>query len=194
VATSGDRLAWLHALWQRDADIPGLPLSESDRIQIVCELAVRREDGLRLVEQQLERTRDRERREALAFVAPALSAAAGDRRRFLDTIAAPAGRRREPWVVEGIRWLHHPLRAESSLRFIDPGLQLLEEVKRTGDIFLPKRWLDAMLGGHRSAAAARIVQAFVESRPTGYPHRLTGMVLASADYLFRAVKHSAPQS
>jgi aminopeptidase N len=64
-------------------------------------------------------------------------------------------------------------------------------VKRTGDIFLPKRWLDAMLGGHRSAGAKRIVRGFIESRPEGYPPTLRRMVLASADYLFRAATLSS---
>ena len=99
-----------------------------------------------------------------------------------------ANRTREPWVIDGLRWLHHPLRATQSRQYIAPGLELLDEVQRTGDIFLPKRWLDATLGGHRSAAAADVVRQFVATRPAAYPAALTRMVLASADHLFRSAR------
>ena len=103
-----------------------------------------------------------------------------------------ANRTREPWVIDGMRWLHHPLRAAQARPYIAPGLELLEEVQRTGDIFLPKRWLDAMLSGHRSAAAANVVHQFVATRPATYPASLTRMVLASADLLFRAARRESP--
>jgi aminopeptidase N len=64
---------------------------------------------------------------------------------------------------------------------------LLEEVKRTGDIFLPRRWVDAILVGHRSGEAAQTVRAFLDSRRAAYPVALRRMVLASADSLFRIV-------
>ena len=55
-----------------------------------------------------------------------------------------------------------------------------------GDIFFPKRWTDASLGGHRSPEAARIVRAFLDDLPPGYPDRLRRIILSSADDLFRA--------
>jgi aminopeptidase N len=163
--------------------VNGLALSEADRIGLVQELAIRERDGDMLVEQQLARTESPDRRDGLAFIAPALAAATASRDRFFETISHAEHRRREPWVVEGLRCLHHPLRAESALEYLEPGLELLLDVKLTGDIFLPKRWLDAMLGGHRSPAAAAIVRRFLDSRPPGYPPALVRMVLASADHL-----------
>jgi aminopeptidase N len=85
-----------------------------------------------------------------------------------------------------MRWLHHPLRADDSRIYIRPALDLLEEVKRTGDIFLPKRWLDALLGGHSAPEAALIVREFLATCPENYPAALRRTVLASADHLFRA--------
>jgi aminopeptidase N len=69
---------------------------------------------------------------------------------------------------------------------IQPALALTEELARTGDIFLPKRWVDATLAAHGSIEAAAAVRQFLDSRSTGYPHALRRIVLASADYLFRA--------
>ena len=98
-------------------------------------------------------------------VACVVSRSVRTRQRFFRTVSDASNRRREPWVVEGMRWLHHPLRADASLIYIGPALDLLEEVKRTGDIFLPKRWLDALLGGHRAPEAALIVREFLATRP-----------------------------
>ena len=39
-----------------------------------------------------------------------------------------------------------------------PGLDLLEEVQRTGDIFFPLGWLSATLSGHSTPEAAQIVE------------------------------------
>lgn len=186
VATTDTMVEWMRSLWRGDTRIDGLPLSESDYITLTKELAVRVPDGDTLVQQQIGRTRNREGRDALAFVGPALSPDADLRGRFFDLISDPVNRRREPWVVDGMRWLHHPLRADSSVKYIEPGLLLLSEVKRTSDIFLPKRWVDAMLMGHSSPRAAGSVRRFLETRPPDYPLALRRMVLASADYLFRA--------
>ena len=46
-------------------------------------------------------------------------------------------RRREPWVLEGLGNLHHPLRAEASAKYVQPSLELLREIQQTGDIFFP---------------------------------------------------------
>ncbi|MGC4082366.1 MAG: hypothetical protein QM736_09735 [Vicinamibacterales bacterium] len=186
VAMTPDTLGWLRALWSGEASIDGLPLGEPEQVMLAQELAVRSEKGTDYVERQLARTVTRERREALAFMQPALSPDAAERSRFLLSLSDPMRRRREPWVVDAMRWLHHPLREAESIALLEPSLSMIDEVKRTGDIFLPKRWLDATLGGHRSPEAATIVRRFIEQRPPDYPRALTRMVLASADSLFRA--------
>ena len=64
---------------------------------------------------------------------------------------------------------------------------MLEEIQATGDIFFPKRWLDATLGGHSSPEVAETVREFLARRPD-YPARLRGKILQSADGLFRAAE------
>ena len=97
-------------------------------------------------------------------------------------------RRREPWVLEALAYLHHPLRASSSRKYIPRSLALLQEILRTGDIFFPKRWMDATLSGHRSASAAQMVRQFLATAPRDYPDRLRRTILSSADDLFRAAR------
>jgi aminopeptidase N len=65
---------------------------------------------------------------------------------------------------------------------------MLREIQRTGDIFFPKRWMDATLGGPPSPAVANQVRAFVRDLPAGYPDRLRRIILSSADPLFRAAR------
>ena len=74
---------------------------------------------------------------------------------FFETLKDVRNRRREPWVLEAVGYLHHPLRAAASEKYIRPSLDLLREIQRTGDIFFPKRWMDATLCGHASASAAK---------------------------------------
>ncbi|MEQ1729900.1 MAG: ERAP1-like C-terminal domain-containing protein [Vicinamibacterales bacterium] len=181
IATTPATMRWLKQLWAGEARLPGLALGETDLIGLTCDLAVRSGDGDALVAAQLSSTAAPDRHAALAFVAPALSSDPARREAFLQTVSDATNRTREPWVIDGLRWLHHPLREAHARHCIAPGLELLEEVQRTGDIFLPKRWLDATLGGHRSAVAAEVVRQFIATRPAGYPAALTRMVLASSD-------------
>jgi aminopeptidase N len=95
-----------------------------------------------------------------------------------------ANRRREPWVLESLQYLNHPLRETHARRFVRPALEMLREIRQTGDIFFPTRWMDATLGGHRSPEVAQIVRDFLESHPD-YPLRLRWTILTAADELFR---------
>jgi len=117
---------------------------------------------------------------------PALDADSAVRARFFDSLRDVKNRAHEPWVLEGLMFLHHPLRAESSERYIEPSLEMLHEIQRTGDIFFPKRWMDSTLFGHTSLGAAQTVRAFLDRLPADYPPRLRMTIESSADELFRA--------
>jgi aminopeptidase N len=62
---------------------------------------------------------------------------------------------------------------------------MLEEIRRTGDIFFPRRWLDATLWGHRSRGVAETVRGFLAAHPD-YPPRLRQIVVQVADELYLA--------
>jgi aminopeptidase N len=186
VAQTRPTLDWLTRVWRHDEKVPGLTLSETDDIRLAEELAVRGVDGApKMLDEQLARTKNPDRKAQFAFVLPALSADPVERDRWFAALADVANRRHERWVLEGLRYLHHPLREQASEKYIEPSLTLLREIQRTGDIFFPKRWMDATLGGHRSPAAAAVVRAFVDSLPPQYPVPLRRVILSSADDLFR---------
>jgi aminopeptidase N len=189
IARTPATLAWLERVWQQDVSIQGLPLAENDYIALAQELAVRAvPDWSAILDRQIDRTRNADRKARLQFVKPALSDDPAVRDRFFESLKDPANRRREPWVLDAIAYLHHPLRAAASEKYLRPSLDLLQEIQRTGDIFFPKRWMDATLSGHRSLAAGETVRSFVDGLPPDYPDRLRRVILASADNLFRAAR------
>ncbi len=187
MATTPETVAWLERVWRRDEPVPGLPLSESDEADLALELAVRDVPAAEsMLATQLVRIQNADRKARFAFVMPSVSRDAQVRSTFFDSLRDPANRRREAWVLEGVRYLHHPLRAEWARPLLVPSLELVRQIQRTGDIFFPKRWADAALSGHQSAAAAADARAFINALPSSYPARLKWVLLASADPLFRA--------
>jgi aminopeptidase N len=186
VATTPATVAWLERVWRMKIRVPGLVLSEPDYTSLAQELAVRDlPQASAILDAQLARISNPDRKARFAFVRPALSGDPGTRDTFFASLADPANRRHEAWVLEALEFLHHPLRAARSELYVRPSLDLLAEIQRTGDIFFPKRWIDATLGGHRSARAAATVRDFLdESRDL--PLRLRRIVLQAADELFRA--------
>jgi aminopeptidase N len=186
VATTTPTLQWLERVWEKTEAVPGLVLAEPDFITLAQELAVRGvPNAEKILEQQIARTENPDRKARMIFVHPALSADVSTRRAFFERLKDPVNRRREAWVLEGIGYLHHPLRADASAEYLQPSLELLREIQRTGDIFFPKRWMDATLSGHTSPAVAETVRAFLESLPPDYPDRLKRIILSSSDDLFR---------
>ncbi len=191
VAITPGTVGWLQQVWARKDTVSGLPLAEADYTSLALELAVRQVDGWHdILQTQLGRIENPDRKGRFQFVMPALSSDAAERERWFAALKDVGNRRREPWVIEGLSYLHHPLRAEASRKYVQASLDMLWEIQKTGDIFFPKRWLDATLGGHASTDVADTVRAFLKNLPPGYPERLRNITLQSADELFRAAEVS----
>jgi aminopeptidase N len=189
VATTPEMLGWLEQVWRRRTTIPGLPLSETDETDLVLDLAVRDvESADAMVIAQLGRIENADRRARFEFIQPAVSRDAATREAFFEGLKDAGNRRREAWVLEGLRYLHHPLRAASSRRLVVPSLALVWDIQRTGDIFFPKRWADATLSGYQSAQTSAEVQSFIAGLPADYPPRLKWILQSAADPLARAAR------
>jgi aminopeptidase N len=189
VAHTPATLDWLERVWRKTESVPGLILAEPDYIQLAQELAVRGVPAWQaILDEEFARIENPDRKARFAFVRPSLSPDQSVRDAFFDSLRDVRNRRREPWALEGLSYLHHPLRAEASRKYIPASLAMLEQIQRTGDIFFPKRWMDATLSGHSSASAARMVRTFLAGLPPNYPDRLRRITLSSADELFRAAR------
>ncbi len=88
--------------------------------------------------------------------------------------------------MEALGYLHHPLRAQSSISYLRPSLELLQEVQLTGDIFFPQRWLHTTFEGHTSPEALKIVDDFLKEHPD-YPFYLKNKILQTTDLLNRSM-------
>jgi aminopeptidase N len=189
VAVTPGTVTWLRQVWEKKDAITGLPLAEADYTALALELAVRQVDGWSsILDTQLARIENPDRKARFQFVMPALSADPATREKWFASLRDANNRRREPWVLEGLGYLHHPLRAEASKKYVQPSLELLWEIQKTGDIFFPKRWLDATFSGHTTREVADTVRAFLKNLPANYPERLRNITLQSADELYRAAE------
>jgi len=189
IALTPGNIEWLEHVWRRTITIPGLPLAEVDEADLAFDLAVRDVPGAEeILDTQVQRFTNPDRRARFVFVRPALSRDPAVRDRFFESLKDRSNRAREAWVLDAMRYLHHPLRAAESRKYIRPALELVPEIQRTGDIFFPKRWADAALGGYQSVQTAADVRAFIDALPRDYPLRLRWTLLSAADPLFRAAR------
>jgi aminopeptidase N len=189
VASTPQTVAWLRALWQREATITGLPLVEADETALAYALAVRSVEGeQRLLDAQLERITNPDRKARFKFVRGAASADAGERERWFQALEDPAGRRHETWVLQGLRLLNHPLRADLAAPLVPQALSMLLDVHRTGALFFDASWVRDTLRGHASPGVATMVTRFIDELPADYPPNMRALVLQSSDILMRAAR------
>ena len=186
VVTTPEGVRFLERVWRRQEKIPGLTLAEPDEAGMALDLAVRSvPTAASILEEQRGRFMNPDRKARFEFVMPALSDRAETRDSWFQSLKDVNNRRREPWVLEGVTYLHHPLRGSQPEKYIRPSLDLLLDIHRTGDIFFPTRWMNATLGGHNTRSAAGTVQGFL-SEQKDYPIRLRRIILQATDELFRA--------
>lgn len=177
--------AEIYRIWKTQKPYAGLSLSESDYMKMAYELAIRMpEQYEELYSIQSQRIGDPDRQKEFGFIARAVVPETGSRDSLFSSLLIPENRRIEPWVTQVMYYLNHPLRQKESVKYILPALEELQEVQRTGDIFFPKNWVSACLGGHNSIEAASVVEDFLREH-TDYPVLLKNKILQSADPLFR---------
>jgi aminopeptidase N len=176
----------LYPIWQQEQAPNGVKLTEDDYTSLALALALRdyRADGS-ILEKQAERIQNPDRKKRLQFLMPALSANVQERDAFFASLKEEQNREKEAWVNTALGYLHHPLRAKSSEKYLKESLDLLEEIQQTGDIFFPYSWLQATFGSYQSTAAADTVRTFLEAHPD-YNPKLKAKILQAADDLFRA--------
>ena len=188
IVTTPEGLAYLERVWRRREPIPGLTFAENDYIDMAQELALRDVKGSAgILDEQHRNITNPDRKARFAFVMPALSSDVAARDAFFASLAKVDNRARERWVVDGLAFISHPLRRHHAERYIQPGLELLSDIQRTGDIFFPLNWTGGLLAAHNSPAAAQTVKGFLDTQKN-YPPRLRQVIEQQADQLFRAAR------
>ncbi|WRQ31347.1 M1 family aminopeptidase [Hymenobacter sp. GOD-10R] len=178
----------LYQVWDKEQAPTGVKLTEDDYTALAQALAVRDYPAESpILEKQLARIKNADRQKRLQFLMPALSSDVRVRDAFFASLKEDKNREKEAWVVTALGYLHHPLRATTSEKYLPESLALLEEIQLTGDIFFPYSWLQATFGSYQTPTAARTVRTFLQAHPT-YNPKLRAKILQASNDLFRAEK------
>ncbi|WP_018477535.1 M1 family metallopeptidase [Pontibacter roseus] len=178
----------LYQVWKSQQAPKGVTLTEDDYTSLALSLAVRDyKDSEAILQQQLGRIKNPDRQKRLQFMMPALSGDVQVRDAFFASLKDRNNREKEAWVATALSYLHHPLRAQTSEKYLRESLKLVEEIQLTGDIFFPTNWLQSTFGSYQSATAAETIRQFLAAHPN-YNPKLKGKILQAADGVFRAEK------
>ncbi|GAB3506361.1 M1 family aminopeptidase [Spirosoma knui] len=187
LAISAEAQERLYTIWTNQQAPAGVTLTEDDYTSLALALAVRDYPADGILTKQLSRIKNPDRQKRLQFMMPALSSDVTQRDAFFASLASEQNREREAWVTAALGYLHHPLRAATSAKYLPKSLDLLEEIQRTGDIFFPESWLRSTFSTYQSPATTQLVRQFLADRPN-YNPRLRAKLLQAADSPFRASK------
>ena len=186
-ASTPQSIEKLYDLWEKQNHPM---LNERDYTNMAYELALHRPEKYEsIINTQRERINNPDHLRQFDFISQAVAPDTLQMDAFFQSLLKAENRRIEPWAASALAYLNHPLRQPYSVKYIRPGLEVLEEVQRTGDIFFPKNWVSALLRNHKSKEAYQEVQAFFEAHP-GYSPLLTNKILQAAWPLYREAANS----
>lgn len=166
-ATSQRVVDALYTIWEHQ----GAPsFNNRDYMRMAYHLALMRTGEWQaiLAMQRNRLTTDDERRE-FDFVSRACNPDKAIQQQLFNDLLKVENRRVEPWARTMLALLNDPVREPYSNRYLEPGLDALEEIQRTGDIFFPGYWLSSLLDGHQSDEARQIVANWIETHSTLNP-------------------------
>jgi len=185
LSRTGNSLTRLEVCLKNQALQTDIKLSADQQNDLAFQLALKLpEKAMEILDSQEKRITNQDKKAQFQFVRKSLNPEKTERDHFFESLLQEKNREHEPWVDQAMAFLNHPVREKESLEYIRPALDKLQEIKRTGDIFFPKSWLDNLLKGHNSKEAASIVKQFLTDHPD-YPEDLKMKILQSADHLLR---------
>ena len=177
----------LYQLWEKQSHPM---LNERDYMTMAYELALYNPEKYEnILTTQRNRITNPDRLRQFDFISQAVTPDTLQMDAFFQSLLKAENRRIEPWAASALAYLNHPLREKYAVKYIRPGLEVLQEVQRTGDIFFPKNWVSALLRNHKSKEAYQEVQAFFKAHP-GYSPLLTNKILQAAWPLYREAANS----
>jgi aminopeptidase N len=178
VMRSKETYAAMYDMWLSQSD---KMLNESDAMTLAYELAVRYPERYdEIYSTQLERITNPDRRNQFEYIIRGTHPDAKVRDALFESLMEPDNRRIEPWTATLLGYLNHHLRQKEAVKYIYRGLEEIEEVQRTGDIFFPRNWAGALLGGHTSDEAKAEVERFLNDHPD-LNQLLCNKILQAAD-------------
>ena len=181
-ATSPGVCNALYTIWEKGAH----PLlNENDYMNMAYELAIRFPDRhAAIIAAQRARMDNPDRIRQFDFISRAVTPDAAEQEALFHTLLKAENRRIEPWALKTLAYLCHHTRTGQAVKYIRPGLDAMQEIQRTSDIFFPQSWARTLLREHRSHEARKAVERFLGDNPA-YPQLLKNKILQAAWGVFR---------
>jgi aminopeptidase N len=177
----------IYTIWQLQKTPAGVKLNEDDYTSLALSIALKDDSASGVLLMQETRITNADRKKRLEFLIPALSPDEQERDRFFNSLQDVKNRQKEAWVTTALVYLHHPIRQKTSEKYLGKSLEMVEEIQRTGDIFFPQSWLQAVFGYYQDKQAAEVVKEFLNAHPN-YNPKLKAKILQNTDNLLRAQK------
>ncbi len=167
----------LYIIWKEQADSL---LSKNDYTQMAYRLSLLKPDQWQtILDTQRSRLSNEDELRKFDFISRACNPDTSVQQALFRSLLKAENRRMEPWTASLLRLLNDRTREPQSNGYIKPGLDVLQEVQQTGDIFFPGYWLSALLSGHHSQEAKQTVNAFIQAHPD-YPEKLMNKLKENA--------------
>lgn len=184
-ADSQQAIQRLYSVWKEQKAPAGCILSESDYINLSYTLAIHMpEQAEQIVTIQQSRLKHPDRQQEYTFISPSVSPDKTVRDSVFASLLIADNRTIEPWASIALSNLNHRISQQEAVKYIRPGLDILQDVQRTGDIFFPTNWLRSLLSSHTSKVAKSEIEEFFIDYPQ-YPEMLKCKILQQADHLYR---------
>ena len=167
----------LYTIWEEGAH----PLlNESDYMNMAYELAIRFPDRhTAIIAAQRARLDNPDRIRQFDFISRAVTPDAAEQEALFHALLKAENRRIEPWALKALAYLCHHTRSSQAVKYIRPGLEAMQEIQHTSDIFFPQNWARTLLKEHRSHEARKAVEQFLGDNPD-YPQLLKNKILQAA--------------
>ena len=175
----------IYSIWKEQKPPELVKLSEDDYTSLALSIALKNDTASTVLKSQEARISNLDRRKRLEFLMPALSADSMIRDAFFISLQNPMNRQKESYVTTALSYLNHPMRQNTSIKFLAKSLEMVEEIQKTGDVFFPQSWLGAILSNYQSKEANDIVNHFLVTHDN-YPEKLKAKILQATDNLYRA--------
>ena len=161
MAVSPEVLDKLYAIWK---DQSASFFNSRDYMRLAYHLAILHPNRWQqIVDQQRGRLDNVDQQREFDFISRACNPDTLVQQQLFDELLMAENRRVEPWARDMLALLNDPTREPLSNRYLIPGLDALQEVQRTGDIFFPGYWLSGLLSGHRSEGAKQVVRQWIDA-------------------------------
>jgi aminopeptidase N len=189
IATTGHGRGVLHDLLVGRMTIPGVPLKQRDRWNIIAALIAGGDaafigTGAELLAAESKRDTSDDGRK-YAYVSGAGFARPENKKKYFAEYLAGSGVK-EDWITASLPLFNYWSQAELTSSYVKPALDALPQMKRERKIFFVVNWLDSFIGNQHSPAAHSVVDQFLRENHADPDLRLK--IMEVRDELERTVR------